>query len=160
MLREEVAFADPNHNEAPIWPVLSRERHDSHQPVPTAADTEPFQPAPAAPDVPAAVGAVMALVYLALIGALALATAGPGQSGMALVIAGLFVAIFFTVPWLIFKQEVTSSKRTVMSRFLAQGMQTYTGRCSGKAALVQMFIVPVLLTFGVLLIAAEIALLG
>ena len=102
----------------------------------------------------------MAVIYLALIGALALATAGPGQSGMALVIAGLFVVTFFTVPWLIFKQEVPAAKRTVMSRFLAQGMQTYTGPCAGKAALVQMFIVPVLLTFGVLLIAAEIALLG
>ena len=160
MLREEIAFTQLTDDEAPVWPVLSRERHEAREPMPAAADSESFQPTPAAPDVPAALGAMMALVYLALIGALALATAGPGQSAMALVIAGLFVAIFFTVPWLIFSQEVTRGRRTVMSRFLAQGMQTYTGRCSGKAALVQMLIVPVLLTFGVLLMAAEIALLG
>lgn len=160
MLREEIDFAHLSNDDDPVWPVLNREGQSPGESVSTIIEAEPFRPTPAAQDVPAGIGAMMGIVYLALIGALALATAGPGQSGMALVIAGLFVAIFFTVPWLIFKQEVTASRRTTMSRFLGQGMQTYTGPCPGKAALVQMFIVPVLLTFGVLLIAAEIALIG
>ena len=39
-----------------------------------------------------------------------------------------------------------------MSRFLSQGMQTYTGHVTGGGALAQMFIVPVLLAFAVLAI--------
>lgn len=160
MLRDEAALVDLNQDEGSVWPVLGGQ--EAREPKQAAAEEarRPFQPQAAAQDVPAFVGGMMAVTYFALIGALALATAGPGQSGLALVIAGFFVAIFFAVPWLIFRQEPAASKRTGMPRFLAQGIQTYTGPCTGKAALVQMFIVPVLLTLGVLLIAAEIALLG
>jgi hypothetical protein len=37
-------------------------------------------------------------------------------------------------------------------------MRTFTGHCSGGAALVQMFLVPVALTIGILAIAVIIAL--
>jgi hypothetical protein len=161
MLREEIAATHLIQDEDSVWPVLSRDRQSARDAsLPVVDAVLSFRSEAAAPDVPSAVGAMLAMAYLALIGALALATAGPGPSRMAVVIAGIFVAIFFTVPWCIFKQEVTLTQRTAMSHFLAQGMQTYTGPCTGKAALVQMFIVPALLTFGVLLIAAEIVLLG
>lgn len=159
MLRDEAALVDLNQEDGSVWPVLGGQQTREPEQV-TAHEARPFQPEPAAQDVPAFVGGMMAGTYFALIGALALATAGPGQSGLALAIAGFFVAIFFAVPWLIFRQEPANSRRTGMPRFLAQGIQTYTGPCTGKAALVQMLIVPVLLTLGVLLIAAEIALLG
>lgn len=34
------------------------------------------------------------------------------------------------------------------TRFLRQGMQTFAGHCSGRASLVRMMIVPLLLTLG------------
>jgi hypothetical protein len=98
--------------------------------------------------------------YLALIGALAVATTGPGESRLSIVIAALFVVAFFTVPRLLLTQEPKDSGRVAMDQFLAQGIYTYTGHCTGSAALVQMFMVPVLLTLGVLSIAIIVAVVG
>ena len=149
-----------------IWPVLSRD--DAFpRPVETPVDEAtawpaalPFRSAAAAPDVPAAVGILLFASYLALIGALAIATAGPGESKFALVIAGLFVVAFFSVPRLILAQEPIDGARVTMDHFLTRGIDTFTGHCSGRAALVQMFVVPVLLTIGVLSIAIIIAVVG
>ena len=140
-------------DEEQLWPVLNRDVTRS-MPVPAVIDeARVFRSAPAAPDVPAAVGVLLFASYLALIGALALATRGPGQSGFMLVIAGLFVVAFFTVPRLILAQEPKNGHRVRMDCFLANGLDTNTGHCSGRAALVQMLVVPMTLTFGVLLIA-------
>jgi hypothetical protein len=119
-----------------------------------------FRPAAALPDVPGAVGALLFTSYLALIGALAVATTGPGESRLSIVIGALFVLAFFTVPRLFLAQEPMNSRRVTMDQFLAQGVETYTGHCSGSAALVQMFLVPVLLTLGVLSIAIIVAVIG
>lgn len=156
MYREASTQARAATFEESVWPILNR---DVMCPVPVLSviDEAPvFRSAPAAPDVPAAVGVLLFASYLALIGALALATAGPGQSRFMLVIAGLFVVVFFTVPRLILAQEPSSDCRVTIERFLADGMETYTGHCSGRAALVQMLVVPVMLTFGAALIAVVI----
>ena len=155
-----------------VWPVLSRDdafprlvetTADEATTSPASAAPSPslpFRPAAAAPDVPAAVGILLFACYLALISALAIATAGPGESKFALVIAALFVVAFFTVPRLILAQEPVDGARMTMDRFLAGGIETFTGHCSGRAALVQMFVVPVLLALGVLSIAIIIAVVG
>jgi hypothetical protein len=166
MFRDTATPAIDVHEDEQIWPVLSR-RKMSPRVVETTADEDiaspasvPFRSAVAVPDVPAAVGILLFTCYLALIGALAIATAGPGESKFALVIAALFVGAFFAVPRLILAQEPPDGARVTMDQFLARGMETFTGHHSGRAALVQMFVVPVLLTLGILTIAIIIAAVG
>ena len=47
------------------------------------------------------------------------------------------VIAFFAVPRFIFAQEPKHGRRPSLSRFLATGMQTLTGHCTGSAAMVQ-----------------------
>lgn len=129
--------------------------------VPAVVDQAlPFRSAPAAPDVPSSIGLLLFGAYFALIGALAIATAGPGESKFVITISALFVVAFFAVPRVIFAQEPKDAKRPSMDQFLVKGLKISTGDCSGRSALLQMLIVPVLLTFGMLLIALEIAFIG
>lgn len=132
-------------------------RHEQLKKVETyevveSAPTTPQRPEAAVPDVPAAIGVMLAAVYglIVLLFALTIATAGtaPFMIGVDLV----FLAAFFAVPAIFLKQERDPARRPPMARFLAQGMQTYTGRVTGGGALVQMFVVPVLLAFAVLAI--------
>ena len=142
-----------------VWPVLGQDRDPPSDPRPqTRADAPPFRSEEATPDVPGSIGMMLFAAYLALVAALAVATSGPGESRMVLVIAGLFVVAFFAVPHFLFAQEPTSGRRPDLNRFLATGMRTFTGHCTGGAALVQMFLVPVALTIGMLAIAVVIAL--
>lgn len=142
-----------------VWPVFNR------LPEPTSVVSLEISPAllptlgaPAMPDVPSSLGILMFSIYIGLIGALALATSGPGMSRFMLVIASLFVVAFFTVPRFMFAQEPKIGTTPTMEHFLASGLNTYTGHCSGGAAMVQMFVVPVALTLGVLAMGLEIAL--
>jgi hypothetical protein len=104
----------------------------------------------AAPDIPAAVGGMIAGTYATLIIALYVATAGSPSSIFAIVIAGFLVVAFFTVPRIFFAIEPMTATRPGLGRFMKRGMQTLTGHASGPAALVQMLVVPVFLTFAVL----------
>jgi hypothetical protein len=147
-------------DEQSVWPVLGQDRARQADPRSVTAPKESqFRSEAAAPDIPASIGMLLFGAYFALIAALAIATAGPGESKMVLTIAGLFVVTFFAVPRFIFAQEPEQGRRPSLSRFRATGMRTLTGHCTGSAAMVQMFVVPVALTFGMLAIAVEIALI-
>jgi hypothetical protein len=63
-------------------------------------------------------------------------------------ICAFFVAMFFAVPKLFMAIEAAPARRPTMGRFMRSGIATLTGRSSGRDALVQMLIVPVLLTLG------------
>lgn len=117
---------------------------------PAAGPAADFAPTPAAPDVPGAVGGLIVAAYAGLIGAFALATAGSAESIFAIVIAALFAVAFFTVPRIFLAVEPNDKRRPSLQRFMREGMDTLTGHSSGRDALVQMLIVPVLLTFGAL----------
>ena len=135
-------FAEPEPMPADrVMPCRSAE-------APARADD--FAPTAAAPDVPAAVGGMLFAAYASLIGAFALATAGSAESIFVITISALFVVSFFTVPRLFFGVEPKSGRRPSLARFMSEGIQTLTGHSSGRDALVQMLIVPVLLTFGIL----------
>ena len=108
--------------------------------------------AAAAPDVPVAVGRLMVGTYVALLSAFPLLIAHDGSSAFAIVIGAFYLAMFFGLPAMFFKVENDSSRRPELATFLELGMQTATGHISGKGALVQMLVVPVLLTLGVLAI--------
>ena len=110
------------------------------------------QPEKAVPDVPASVGMMLIGVYLTIIAIFALTIANAGEGPFMIVVDLAFLSAFFTVPALFFKTEGDPARRPSLLKFLDQGMQTYTGPVSGAGALVQMFVVPVLLAFAVLCI--------
>jgi len=135
---------------ASVAPFLVPEMEPIHQRL-------DFRATPAAPDVPAAVGGLIAASYVGLIAALAVATIGSAESIFVIVIVALFVVAFFTVPRIFFAVERDSGVRASFDDFLNKGMDTLTGHNSGKAALVQMLIVPIMLTLGVLAMGIAIA---
>jgi hypothetical protein len=135
---------------AAVWPVSAQ---IAPLPIPDLEFEQAERsclPTPAAPDVPAGVGTMIVAAYVALIAAFAAATIRSADSLFFLAIVAFFVATFFTVPRLFFAVEPKGKPRISFDRFLHQGMDTFTGHCGGGAALVQMLIVPVFLTMGVI----------
>jgi hypothetical protein len=108
------------------------------------------QPAPAVPDMPAAAGTFMVVVYAALMGAFALTMAGDGPTSFAILIGAFYLFMFFAVPAVFLGTEQNGARRPSLSEFLETGIETATGPISGAGALVQMLIVPFLLTLAVL----------
>lgn len=121
------------------------------------SEQQEFKATPAAPDVPVAIGVMIALCYIGLIASLALATAGSAKSLFAIAIAALFVIVFFTVPRIFFAVEPDDNPRARLDQFFTNGIETLTGHNSGKEALLQMLIVPVLLILGVLAMGVTVA---
>lgn len=154
MLHEHSSFdVEGAVNIAAVWPASAQ-----IAPIPIPDIIEPHMPVaqtptPAAPDVPAGVGVLIAAAYAAVIAALALTAVASRESAFMVVIAGLFLIAFFTIPRVFLKVEPKAGPRPSLDRFLAEGMDTLTGHSSGPAALVQMLIVPVFLTFGILAMA-------
>ena len=106
----------------------------------------------AAPDVPASVGILLGAVYLVLIGILAVTIANRGLGLLVIAVDLFFLGAFLAVPAIFLKLEADPVRRPSLSRFLSEGIQTYTGHISGGGAIAQMFVVPVLLSLGVLAI--------
>lgn len=134
---------------AAVWPLAPQ---IAPLPIPDIMDHDaaPRFAAASAPDVPAAVGVMIVASFASLIAAFAIATVGSVHSIFMVTISALFAVAFFTVPRLMLAVEPSTADRPGLDRFLENGMQTLTGHSSGKAALVQMLIVPVLLTIGAL----------
>ena len=145
---------------AAVWPTSAQIAPFPVPELEPISNRQEFRATPAAPDVPAAVGGMIAASYAGLIVALAVATVGSAESIFVIVIAALFVTAFFTVPRIFFAVERNSGVRTSFDAFLRNGMDTWTGHNSGKAALVQMLIVPVMLTLAVLAMGIIIATAG
>jgi hypothetical protein len=130
------------------WPTSPQLAPLPAQEIEPAPAAEPMSPTPSAPDVPAAVGGMIAASYVMLVGTFALATVASAYSVYMITISFVCLAAYFTVPWLFLRQEPKSGRRPSLDRFMRDGMDTFTGHSSGGAALVQMMIVPVLLTLG------------
>lgn len=133
---------------AAVWPATAQLAplpiHDIGRPL--VADA--FRAAPSAPDMPAAAGGLIAAAYAALIAAFA--TVGSRESIFMIVVSALLVVAYFTVPRIFLRIEPAAGRRPTLGRFLSDGIATMTGHTSGRDALVQMLIVPVLLTVGVI----------
>ncbi|MCY7397580.1 MAG: hypothetical protein LH466_01905 [Sphingomonas bacterium] len=145
---------------AAVWPSSASVAPFPIPELEPISHRELFEATPAAPDVPAAVGGLIVASYAGLIAALAIATVGSGESIFVIVVAALFAVAFFTVPRLFFAVERDSGARASFDDFLRRGMNTFTGHNSGKAALVQMLIVPIMLTLGVAAMGITIAVVG
>ena len=86
----------------------------------------------------------------ALLAAFPLLITHDRSSVFAVVIAAFYLAMLFAIPAIFFRIEGDTSRRPDLSVFLERGMHTATGHISGKGALAQMLVVPVLLTFAIL----------
>ena len=162
-MRREQFIARQNYDAidvAAVWPTSAQLAPFPIPEMELISGRQEFRATPAAPDVPAAVGVMIAASYAGLIVALAVATVGSAESIFVIVIAALFVVAFFTVPRIFFAVERDSGVRMSFDAFLRNGMDTFTGHNSGKAALIQMLIVPVLLTLAVLAMGIAIATVG
>lgn len=140
------------------WPAAAR---IAPAPLPNETDTADgrFVATPSCPDVPAAAGGLIAASYVGLVATFAVAMTGSAQSIFAIVVCGVFLAAFFAVPRLFLGLEQSTGRRPSFQRFMNEGMATMTGRSSGRDALVQMLIVPVLLTFGVIMMGIAAAII-
>jgi hypothetical protein len=107
---------------------------------------------PAVPDMPPAIGRAIVAVYATLILMFAVTMGRSSEAAFMIAISALYLAVFLTVPRVLLGVENDRSRRPDMARFMAEGIGTYTGRLSGAAALAQIFVVPVLLTFAILAI--------
>jgi hypothetical protein len=125
---------------------------------PSAADLAPApiceleRSAPAAPDLPVAIGRMLAGSYAALIAVCLLTLGGSREAMFAIVVSGLYVLIYCAVPLIFLRVEADPCPRPTLRAFLRGGIDTATGHLSGRAALVQMLVVPVMLTFCLLAI--------
>ena len=137
---------------AAAWPATLEGLVLSEAPLAETAAPAPLHvlPTPAAPDVAPGVGGLILTAYLGLLAVFFTLFAGSPAALFAVCVSASFVAIFFTVPRIFFAVEADRSRRPTLDGFMARGLDTFTGHSSGKDALVQMLIVPILLTLGLL----------
>ncbi|MGA9583473.1 MAG: hypothetical protein WBR13_16045 [Allosphingosinicella sp.] len=143
--------AAPDNAVAAVWPSFEAllNRQPLEEARPALDETAPaFSPAAAAPDVPAAVGRLVVAPYVALLGVFFTLFAGSPLAFFSITVCAVFVVMYFAVPAIFFAVEADPARRPSLSQFMHGGLQTLTGRTSGKDALIQMLIVPVLVTFG------------
>jgi hypothetical protein len=146
-MKHDHAFAFRSFDEADaaaLWP--------SGGELAASALAEVALPERAVPDMPAAVGTMLAGSYFALIGVCFATLAGSAEALFMVVVSGLYVLIYCGVPWIFLRVEADPTRRPTLSQFMRTGMATATGRISGAGALVQMLVVPVMLTFCLLAI--------
>lgn len=133
-------------NVAAVWPRIE----DALAARSPSAEDKPatFHAMPAAPDVPGAVGHLIVGSYAALLAVFFGLFARSPVALFSIVICAFFTAMYFAVPRIFFAIEADPTRRPSLGRFMREGMDTFTGRCAGRDALIQMMIVPVLLTLG------------
>ncbi len=123
------------------------------EPAETASAPEPTvqrRATPAAPDIAPGVGRLIVAAYVSLVLVLFTFFTGSLSAMFAVTISAGFVTIFFAVPRIFFSVEPDAGRRPSLPEFVEKGMNTLTGHSSGRDALLQMLIVPVLLTLGLL----------
>ena len=130
------------------WPSPAAEAVAPPAPANDPAPAAPFAATAAVADIPAAVLRIVAGSYVALILLFFALFAGSPVALFAITVCAFFVAMFFAVPHIFLKIEAAPGRRPSFDRFMRIGMATLTGHSGGRDALVQMIIVPVLLTLG------------
>jgi hypothetical protein len=132
-------------NVAAVWPDVQAALEAASVP---AVPAELARPAAAMPDLPVGAARLVVSAYVGLIAILFAFFAGSPLATFSLVICAFFVAMFFAVAKTFLAVEADPAVKPSMDRFLHAGIDTLTGRCGGRDALVQMLIVPVLLMLG------------
>lgn len=105
-----------------------------------------FAPTPAMPDVPPAIGFMVLASYTALFLTFLIGLAATREMIVNLGIIAIFLIMFFVIPRIFLGVEPDGPARPTLARFMRQGIETATGHCAGRDALIQILIVPVFLT--------------
>jgi hypothetical protein len=127
--------------------IGATETYRKANPADLAGGALPFQSAPSTPDIPSAVGKMIVGSYIALVGTFAVTMSGSRLSVFCMAISFFYLLMYLGVPAILLKMEPKRGQRPSLDQFLRAGMQTYTGYITGKDALLQILLVPVLLTF-------------
>jgi hypothetical protein len=131
---------------AAVWPTVAVEGKTA--PAEAQAEVVPFTATPAMADVPTGVARLIVAPYAALIAVFFALFANSALATFSIIICAFFVAMYFGVARIFLAVEASPSRRPSFDRFMRVGMDTMTGRSSGRDALLQMLIVPVLVTMG------------
>ena len=101
-----------------------------------------------------------AAAYLGFLAVMAVGTMNPNLA-IPMVIFAIFIVGFFGVPaiWVRMRPE-NNSRSLSWSKFLDQGIQTYTGRMQAKDAVLQVLILPVLILAWAIAIVVIRAIIG
>lgn len=132
---------------AAVWPTVPVEA----APTPAAIARQEevhFVATPAMADVATGVGRLVVGTYAALILVFFALFANSPLATLSIVICAFFVAMYFAVPRIFLAVEAAPGRRPSFAAFMREGIATLTGRTSGSDALIQMLIVPVLVTLG------------
>jgi hypothetical protein len=136
-----------NNAVAAVWPTAAVKGMTAPTPAAEAEDA-PFAATPAMADVATGVGRLVAGSYGALILVFFALFANSTLAAFSIVICAFFVAMFFAVPRIFLAVEAAPGRRPSFDRFMRTGLDTLTGRTGGRDVLIQMLIVPVLVTLG------------
>lgn len=131
---------------AAVWPTAAVEGMAA--PAAAGADEAPFVATPAMADVATGVARLVVATYAALILVFFGLFANSTLAAFSITICAFFVAMFFGVSRLFLAVEAAPGRRPSFGRFMRSGIDTLTGRTGGRDALIQMLIVPVLVTLG------------
>jgi hypothetical protein len=106
----------------------------------------------AARDLPATVGWLIVASYASVLVAFAWAFFGAADVQFNIGVCAVYLAVYLGVPWIFLKGEPDTGKvkRPDFADFLEQGLSTWTGHVSGRAALAQMLTIPVAVAFAAL----------
>jgi hypothetical protein len=132
---------------AAVWPTAAIEAKTTPA-AEVPAEEAPFAMTPAMADVATGVGNLVVGTYAALIVVFFALFANSPLAFFAITVCGFFVAMFFAVPRIFLGVEGSPVRRPSFDRFMRTGIDTLTGRTGGRDALLQMLIVPALLTLG------------
>jgi hypothetical protein len=145
--RLDVETCVENEAVAAVWPTAAL---DKMAPPATAATakTDTFAGTPAMAGVAIGVCRLIVGSYAALILVFFALFANSPAAMFAIAICAFFVGMFFAVPRIFLVVEAAPQRRPSFDRFMRTGLATLTGRTGGRDALLQMLIVPVLLTLG------------
>jgi hypothetical protein len=118
------------------------------------ADRAVFHSATAAPDVPQVVGKMIIGSFVALLATFAVMIAHSREAMFAIAVCAVFLFMFFAVPTIFLRVEPKHGKQPDFDTFIWKGIDTFTGHVSGRDALAQILIVPVLLTMTALIMGS------
>jgi hypothetical protein len=133
---------------AAVWPSLAAEALVAPAPANDGEAPAAFEPTPAMADVPAGVARLVVGSYAALILVFYALFARSALAFFSITVCAFFVAMFFSIPKIFLAVEAAPGRPVPFDRFMREGMAILTGRSGGRDAIVQMVIVPVLLTLG------------
>lgn len=117
--------------------------------IASLVERRPVMGEAAAPDLPARVGWMILAAYGAILAAFLMLYTGSGRAAFMVAISGVYIALFFAVPIAFLRNEPQRGPRPSYARFLQTGIDTWTGHLTGREAVIQILIIPVMIAVAI-----------